>query len=393
MSTIYNADMPRKILKAKVRFISLCPRGANRLPVMYKEENGQRTVEIDTLVKAADGFAEKGELLAVVYAPNIVDAEGDFADAETVRDMMFDFAKSGEGIDFRHNGRVLAKDQAFVAESFEIQKGDPRFVDFKDRDGKPVDVTGGWGMLIKVDDPYLRALYKSGDWDGVSVGGEYLREAAKSEDAESLLSRLLHKLLHKTNPSSPSGDIDMTEETLTKTLNDNNKSLTAALIEGLTKVLKPESKLPEFAGDLAKAEDRAEYAKKVAEWAGLNKTETTAASTPAKKPDEKLPYEITADGIKFTGDPLSKEDLTKFLAAKKALDAAAAVDWDDAQAVEEYTKSLPDKPAAGKGKAKSNSHAAPATDVEASRLAKEEDECIAEMSAYANGEQWPPKKA
>jgi hypothetical protein len=151
-----------------VKFVSLCKRGKNRLPVLYKADDS--TIEFQTLVKEAPAFDERGELLTLVYAPGVTDSDGDFAsDPEAIRSMAYSFMQNGAEIDVQHNGIALKKDQAFPAESFIVQKGDPRFSEWKDNDGNPVDATGAWGAVFKINDPELRAKYRSGEWNGVSL--------------------------------------------------------------------------------------------------------------------------------------------------------------------------------------------------------------------------------
>jgi hypothetical protein len=66
---------------------------------------------------------------------------------------------------------VLKADQASVAETFIVQKGDPRFQGWVDNYGTPVDATDAWGMLIKISDPGLRKAVKDGRIAGLSLFG------------------------------------------------------------------------------------------------------------------------------------------------------------------------------------------------------------------------------
>lgn len=170
--------MKRRILKAFPRFVSLVPRGANKLPVLYKTED--ETVSFNTLVKAGADFDEKGEITAVVYAPEVRDAHGDIASADVIAEMSQWFMKSGAKLDVRHEGKALTPEQAFVSENFIIQKGDERFANWKDTDGNPVDVTGGWAQVIKIDDPALRKSYRDGEWQGVSLEGPGVVQVEKT---------------------------------------------------------------------------------------------------------------------------------------------------------------------------------------------------------------------
>lgn len=222
----------RRITKAKIKHISLVPRGANRFPVIYKAQD--ETVQFDPLVKMD---MDAGEITAIVYAPEHRDSQGDIASAEVIKEMAHEFAKSGEGVDIRHDGKVVSKDQAFVAENFIVQKDDGRFQDIKDYDGNPVDVTGAWAVVIKVDDLDLRKAYRNGEWNGVSMGGTAVVEAEKSDP-------------------HTQGEIDMKPEDLTAALTKQSDAIVAgvgkAITDSLTKagVIKSEE-------DLAKEKEKA----------------------------------------------------------------------------------------------------------------------------------------
>lgn len=247
----------RRLTKADIKFISLCPRGANRLPVIYKSED--KTVDFDTICKASEKFDDNGELTAIVYVPEFRDSEGDIASAVVIKEAMYEAARNGLNIDIRHNNVAVKKTDAFIAENFLIQKGDPRFDGMKDYSGKPVDVTGGWAVVVKIEDATLRKAYRSGEWNGISMGGNAAVEMEKTADTDAVLDRLA-KLL---NPRKD--DFDMDKKELAELLAENNK----ALVEGVAKALKPEEKKvevvekaieiltapPIFKGDMSKAAD------------------------------------------------------------------------------------------------------------------------------------------
>jgi hypothetical protein len=53
---------------------------------------------------------------------------------------------------------------------------------FKDRAGSKVDVTGGWAVVIKIENEELRKKYRTGEWDGVSMAGPGRVENLNKED-------------------------------------------------------------------------------------------------------------------------------------------------------------------------------------------------------------------
>jgi hypothetical protein len=213
----------RRIKKATVKFVSLVPRGANTLPVLYKSDG---FVELCPLVKFD---VEKGELLAVVYAPEVRDAQGDVASSEVVREMAHSFAKEGQALDVRHEGQALPREKAFVAENFIVQKGDVRFADWKDYSGQPIaDLSGAWAVLVKIEDPALRTLYREGKWAGVSLFGPAELELEKTESsAEEVLDALAKRLKGEVRED----DVTITLEQLEKMLADRDMKLLAKIEE------------------------------------------------------------------------------------------------------------------------------------------------------------------
>lgn len=247
------------------------------MPVIYKEDG---TFDCEMLLKATDNFMDRGELLAVVYAPELRDTQGDIASATVIKDMMYDAAKRGESIDIRHDGKALSKDQIYVAERFIVQKDDARFTDFKDYDGKIVDVTGAWATVLKIEEQALRQKYKDGDWNGISMGG-HADFALDKEDslADKVVSFLIKKL-----GFSKDEDTDMDAAEYKTLMVENNKTLAEAIGksvgEAIAKGEKPndadddknsktdedKNKAPVFKGDASKAEDVQKHQDALAAW-------------------------------------------------------------------------------------------------------------------------------
>jgi len=276
----------RRIKKAKIEFISLCPRGANGFPVIYKSDENK--IEFETLIKD-DRFAEHGELTAVVYAPEVRDSQGDIASADVCKQMCHDFAKRGGAIDIEHDNVGLSREDAFVAENFLIQKGDERFAGMKDYNGNPVDVTGGWAVVLKIENEDLRKAYREGAWNGVSMGGR--AEVVNETVAEKFTSFLTAREPENQPPQ---------EETFMK--DEDLKKLTTAIVGGLTEVLTK---------------------------AGVIKIEEPKAAEPVKKSDE----------LEFEGDPLSKEDVAKHLEKLRRRDMLNKIDFNDVDSLEALLKS------------------------------------------------------
>jgi hypothetical protein len=220
----------RRIKSAKIRFISLVPRGANQLPVLYKSEDA--TAQFDCIVKA-DNFDEQGLLTAVVYVPNLADSQGDVADAQVIKQMAHDYITDMGAVDIKHNNVALDRAKVSVVESFLIQKNDSRFADMKDYSGRPVDATGGWGVVVRVDDAELRRLYREGHWNGVSMAGPAIVETIAKAD----------------NQKKEDDNMELKE--LEAALAKSNESLIAGLVKALTPPAAKEEQAPviKFEGD------------------------------------------------------------------------------------------------------------------------------------------------
>ena len=174
---------------------------------IYKADD--QSVTFDTQIIELNKFEERGELCAVVYVPEQRDSQGDIASAEVIKEMAYDAMKNGLEIDTRHDETGLSKDDVHIAESFIIQKGDPRFVDQKTYDGRSVDVTGGWGVVLKIECPELRKTYRT-SWKGISMGGSALMETekeAKKSTAKDIGAAMAKAKTHQ-------GEIEMDPEQL-----------------------------------------------------------------------------------------------------------------------------------------------------------------------------------
>lgn len=192
---------------------------------IYKDDG---SLEIDTLVKEV----EEGELLSVVYAPDIEDSQGDVASAEVVKQMAYDFIANGAKVDIQHDFKDLPADAARIAETFLVHKSDDRFHGWTDVEGNPVNLTGAWATVIKIDDSRLRELYRNGEWGGVSMAGRAEVEALSEKEArlEAFAKTFQAKMKGTTTSNT---EIDMDEKTLAeivaKSVGDATKPLSEAV--------------------------------------------------------------------------------------------------------------------------------------------------------------------
>jgi hypothetical protein len=240
-----------RIVRAEVKRLSLCKQGKNGLRTLYKADG---TFQLATLCKSVD----EGSLLSVMYAPELPDDDGHVADPAVVRQMLHTLMRNGAELDIEHDGKVLAKSAAYVAEAFTVQRGDPRFADWKRYDGTPAgDLTGAAAVQINIDDPALRASRLRGEWDGISLFGT----------GEGVPERIT------IAKSAPQEDT-MTPEQLkqiTDAFQAGFASMQVALVKSVTDLVKPPEtpakpdaeKAPQFAGDPTKPEDLETFEKAV----------------------------------------------------------------------------------------------------------------------------------
>jgi hypothetical protein len=105
---------------------------------------------------------------AEVYVPNVPDSDNDFMTVETVREMAHKFLANGRvtKVDVEHSREDI---QAAVVESFVVRKGDPDFI------------PDAWVAGVKIYDPEVWELVKSGEINGFSLDGIGQGELAELE--------------------------------------------------------------------------------------------------------------------------------------------------------------------------------------------------------------------
>ncbi len=135
-----------KLEKLSVSFISLVGKPANKRDIVWKSRDKFSDTKIVKVTKASD----EGLVRGIVYEPNIKDADGDWADAATIRKAAHDFLASGRNfnVDENHNETPTG---ASVVESFINEKG-------------------AWEVAIKMDpeSPTFQSV-KKGDYAGLSM--------------------------------------------------------------------------------------------------------------------------------------------------------------------------------------------------------------------------------
>lgn len=270
-------EATRRIVGGEITRIALCRRGANHQPVIYKSDED---LEFAALTKAT----EEGELLAVVYVPERTDVQGDVAARQVIKHFAHGFNRDHRELDLHHDGKVLGNDQAYVAESFIVAKGDSRFADWQDYSGNRVDLEGAWAVVIKLEDPALRAAYRDGELNGVSMFGTAIVEPVEksADDADAIAKRILDQLVERAR-NEETEEIEMTKEEMQALLDAQSQAILAKVDEKLKPAAKPEGDekpvekdedagedagepMPEFTGNPLRKADVEAYQAKLTVW-------------------------------------------------------------------------------------------------------------------------------
>lgn len=93
-----------------------------------------------------------------VYAPGYPDSQGDFMQPAGIREMAWGFMKKRalHKVDVQHSQKESG---SYIVESFIAREGDPLFI------------PGAWVVGVKIPDPAVWALVKSGELNGFSLDG------------------------------------------------------------------------------------------------------------------------------------------------------------------------------------------------------------------------------
>ena len=101
---------------------------------------------------------EKQIVFAEVYAPNVIDSQGDFMSRDEIERMAYRFMAEGRvsKVDTNHD---LNDNGSIVVESFLARDGDPDFI------------TGSWVVGVHIPDAGLWSDVKKGELNGFSMYG------------------------------------------------------------------------------------------------------------------------------------------------------------------------------------------------------------------------------
>ncbi|MBE3609506.1 XkdF-like putative serine protease domain-containing protein [Campylobacter californiensis] len=159
--------MSKEITNMQIKLISLVSAGANNKKIIYKNENFNELLRVD--FKKSDD--EQGVVYGIVYAPDEVDTQGEFANANEIKKAAYDFMKRadlGYCVDVNHNFNIT---NAYVCESWIVKSKDEFFGE-----------VGAWAVGIKLEDEDLKQMVKNGAITGLSMYGSGVIKASPKED-------------------------------------------------------------------------------------------------------------------------------------------------------------------------------------------------------------------
>lgn len=149
----------------EVEFISLVEKPANELSLILK---GGHNVMIEFKKYDEDRQVAYG----IVYAPELVDAQGDFADRFEIEKAAYNFMRNKrvDNVDLNHSFKPVPG--CYVCESWIVKEGDPYFY----------DKVGAWAVGIKVESKEVWQMLKDGKLKGLSMAGKAEREMVKKDE-------------------------------------------------------------------------------------------------------------------------------------------------------------------------------------------------------------------
>jgi len=177
-----------EITDAKIQFVSLVDKAANKRKFLLKKEaNGRAT--FTTYGKIVKADVENHYVTGIVYEPLTEDSHGNYMTEAEITKAAYHFAKNGNKVDLQHSFEPL--EGASVVESW-IAKAD------FDIGGEQIK-KGTWLMTVEVADESVWEGIEKGDITGLSMGGlgNYSEEDVDLDTISKTESKGLFKKLAK----------------------------------------------------------------------------------------------------------------------------------------------------------------------------------------------------
>lgn len=163
----------REIRNAKIEFISLVDRAANKKQFLITK-SAENTADFLLSGRIIKADSKTHHITGIVYEPMSEDAHGDFMTEEEIQKAAYWFAKNGDKVDRQHNFETLPG--TVIVENW-VTKSDTEI------NGQQVR-KGTWLITVEVDDPDVWESVCKGEITGFSMGGvgEYAKEETNLAD-------------------------------------------------------------------------------------------------------------------------------------------------------------------------------------------------------------------
>lgn len=163
----------KKITKANITHVSFVPKGANGQDFLIVKADGVTpNLQVESPIIKVDD--DKHLVTGVVYAPDVVDSQGEYMEAEAIEEAAHEFLSKHGGADVQHS--FVTNEDVEIVES-SVAKADYEL------DGVPI-AKGTWTITTKVKDDKLWEGIKKGEYNGFSMGGTGIREEVTVEDGK-----------------------------------------------------------------------------------------------------------------------------------------------------------------------------------------------------------------
>lgn len=175
MAKLTNVEKATAISNARIQFVSLVDKAANKKQFLLKKaEDGKATfVTYGRIVKAN---ADNHYVTGIVYEPMTEDSHGNYMTEDEITKAAYYFAKNGDKVDLQHSFEPL--DGATVVENW-IAKADFKIDNEEIRKGT-------WLITVEVTDADIWDKIEKGEISGFSMGGvgEYSEEDVDLSEVE-----------------------------------------------------------------------------------------------------------------------------------------------------------------------------------------------------------------
>lgn len=192
--------MPTELKAMKVDFLSLVSKGANGKKIVWKSDGAKpEGAEVfETPLKKIKKSEEKRMVYGIVYSPDQVDSQGEYASRAEIEKAAYGFMKGLRllNVDAQHDFDPKA---AYVAESWLTKGLDPLF---------PDEPEGSWAVGIRVEDNAIWENVKKGELAGISMAGCAAKIKKGEEGFLAKIEELLERILKSSKGSEDKGGAD-----------------------------------------------------------------------------------------------------------------------------------------------------------------------------------------